>query len=116
MMTSVLVSPGGQYEYEAAHGTVTRHYYRHLAGEKTSTNCMATLFAWTGALKKRAQLDGNAPLGAFAKKLEDVSMDLIGSGTLTRDLAAISTVKNKNVVDTQGFIEAIADGLQTRGG
>ncbi len=116
MMTSVLVSPGGQYEYEAAHGTVTRHYYRHLAGEKTSTNCMATLFAWTGALKKRAQLDGNAPLGAFAKKLEDVSVDLIGSGTLTRDLAAISTVKNKNVVDTQGFIEAIADRLQTRGG
>jgi len=111
MMTSVLVSPGGQYEYEAAHGTVTRHYYKHLAGEKTSTNCMATLFAWTGALKKRAQIDGNAPLEAFAKRLEDVSVRVIGKGTMTRDLAAISTVKNKEVVDTQGFIEAIAKRL-----
>ena len=111
MMTSVLVSPGGQYEYEAAHGTVTRHYYKHLAGEKTSTNCMATLFAWTGALKKRAQLDGNAPLHAFAKRLEDVSVGVIENGTMTRDLAAISTVQDKNVVDTQGFIEAIAKRL-----
>ncbi|MFZ5973798.1 MAG: NADP-dependent isocitrate dehydrogenase [Bacillota bacterium] len=111
MMTSVLVSPEGYYEYEAAHGTVTRHYYKHIAGESTSTNCMATLFAWTGALKKRAQMDGNAALEAFAKKLEATSVRVIESGTMTRDLALLSTAPNKNIVDTQGFIEAIAEQL-----
>lgn len=109
MMTSVLVSPEGHYEFEAAHGTVTRHYYKHLKGEKTSTNCMATLFAWTGALKKRAQLDGNDALAAFAQKLESVSVQVIEEGTMTRDLALLSTVENKHIVDTEGFIEAIAN-------
>ena len=111
MMTSVLVSPDGKYEFEAAHGTVTRHYYKHRAGEKTSTNCMATLFAWTGALKKRAQMDGNEPLEAFAKKLEGTSVRVIESGTMTRDLALLNIAPNKNIVDTEDFIETIAKQL-----
>ncbi len=111
MMTSVLVSPDGCFEYEAAHGTVTRHYYQHLKGEKTSTNCMATLFAWTGALKKRAEIDGNPELEAFANKLEQTSISVIEGGTMTKDLAMLSTAKNKNIVNTQEFIEAIAEKL-----
>lgn len=111
MMTSVLVSPDGKFEYEAAHGTVTRHYYKHRAGEKTSTNCMATLFAWTGALIKRAQLDNNAPLETFAKKLEKTSVRVIESGTMTRDLALLSAAPDKRIVDTEDFVEAIAKQL-----
>ena len=89
MMTSVLVSPDGNYEYEAAHGTVTRHYYRHLKGEQVSTNPMATLFAWTGALAKRGELDEIPELTAFAKKLEQAALDTIESGTMTGDLASL---------------------------
>jgi isocitrate dehydrogenase len=89
MMTSVLVSPDGNFEYEAAHGTVTQHYYRHLKGEKVSTNPMATLFAWTGALAKRGELDGNADLTHFARKLEEAAVETIESGTMTGDLAVL---------------------------
>lgn len=107
MMTSVLVSPDGKYEYEAAHGTVTKHYYRHLAGEQTSTNPMATIFAWTGALAKRGELDGNAALAAFAQKLERACIAVIESGTMTRDLAALWEGEMPNVVTSEGFIAAI---------
>ena len=89
MMTSVLVSPDGKYEYEAAHGTVTRHYYKYLKGEETSTNPVATLFAWTGALRKRGELDGIAALGQFADKLEQATIDTIEGGTMTRDLVGL---------------------------
>jgi isocitrate dehydrogenase len=112
MMTSVLVSPEGNYEYEAAHGTVTRHYYRHLKGEETSTNCMATLFAWTGALKKRGELDGNAELAAFAKKLEDTSIRTIEEGIMTKDLAVLSDAANIKPVNTEAFILEIKKRLQ----
>ncbi len=112
MMTSVLVSPDGKYEYEAAHGTVTRHYYRHLKGEVTSTNPMATLFAWTGALSKRGELDGNAELAAFAKKLEKAAIDTIEAGIMTGDLAGLWEGENPaQKVTTQGFLEAIASRL-----
>ncbi|MCR5059530.1 MAG: NADP-dependent isocitrate dehydrogenase [Saccharofermentans sp.] len=108
MMTSVLVSPDGKYEYEAAHGTVTRHYYKYLKGETTSTNPMATLFAWTGALRKRAQLDGIADLEAFADKLEKASIDTIESGIITGDLNSLLDHPNKQVVTTTEFLNAVA--------
>ena len=111
MMTSVLVSPYGYYEYEAAHGTVTKHYYRHLEGKETSTNCMATLFAWTGALRKRGEIDGNAELTAFADKLEKVSIKTIEDGIMTGDLYALSDAPNKKSVPTEEFIKAIRDRL-----
>lgn len=107
MMTSVLVSPDGKYEYEAAHGTVTKHYYRYLAGEQTSTNPMATIFAWTGALSKRGELDGNEALVAFAKKLECACIAVIEGGTMTKDLAALWEGKAPTVVTSEGFIAAI---------
>lgn len=104
MMTSVLVSPDGIYEYEAAHGTVQRHYYKHLKGEKTSTNSMATLFAWTGALRKRGELDHTPELVAFADKLEKASIQTIEEGVMTGDLASLSTLENKTTVDTETFL------------
>lgn len=107
MMTSVLVSPDGNYEYEAAHGTVTKHYYRYLAGEETSTNPMATIFAWTGALTKRGELDGNEALIAFAQKLERASIAVIEGGTMTKDLAALWEGNVPNVVTSADFIAAI---------
>ncbi|MGN0563885.1 MAG: NADP-dependent isocitrate dehydrogenase [Candidatus Heritagella sp.] len=107
MMTSVLVSPDGIYEYEAAHGTVQRHYYRHLKGEKTSTNSMATLFAWSGALRKRGELDGNEALMAFADKLEKASIQTIEEGVMTGDLYALSTLPNKVSADSETFLHEI---------
>ena len=107
MMTSVLVSPDGVYEYEAAHGTVQRHYYKHLKGEKTSTNSMATLFAWTGALRKRGELDGNSALMDFADKLEHASIQTIEEGVMTGDLASLSNLPNKTTVDTETFLREI---------
>ena len=112
MMTSVLVSPHGYYEYEAAHGTVQRHYYKHLKGEETSTNSVATIFAWTGALRKRGELDGNEELMAFADKLEKATLDTIESGTMTKDLALITTLENVNAVNSEEFIKAIAERLK----
>ena len=107
MMTSVLVSPDGIYEYEAAHGTVQRHYYKYLKGEATSTNSVATLFAWTGALRKRGQLDGNAALADFADKLEQATVQTIEDDIMTGDLAALSTLENKTKVDTETFLKEI---------
>ncbi|HOM02011.1 MAG TPA: NADP-dependent isocitrate dehydrogenase [Acetivibrio sp.] len=107
MMTSVLVSPDGKYEFEAAHGTVTRHYYKHLKGEETSTNSMATIFAWTGALKKRGELDGIKELVDFATKLEEASIRTIENGTMTKDLAALSEVPEKKIVNTEDFLKEI---------
>ena len=107
MMTSVLVSPEGVYEYEAAHGTVQRHYYRHLKGEKTSTNSVATLFAWTGALRKRGELDNTPDLCKFADKLEEATIKTIEEGVMTGDLAALSTLENKRTVDTETFLKEI---------
>ena len=107
MMTSVLVSPDGIYEYEAAHGTVQRHYYKYLKGETTSTNSVATLFAWTGALRKRGQLDDNAALADFADKLEQATVQTIEDGIMTGDLAALSTLENKTKVDTETFLKEI---------
>lgn len=112
MMTSVLVSPDGVYEYEAAHGTVQRHYYRHLKGEKTSTNSVATLFAWTGALRKRGELDGLAELTAFADKLEKATIQTIEEGVMTGDLAALSTLPNKKTVDTEQFLVEVNERLK----
>ncbi len=108
MMTSVLVSPDGNYEYEAAHGTVTRHYYRHLEGGETSTNSVATIFAWTGALRKRGELDNLPELMAFADKLEKATIDTIESGTMTKDLVGLSTLENKTAVNSMEFLDAIA--------
>jgi len=107
MMTSVLVSPDGLYEYEAAHGTVTRHYYKHLKGETTSTNPMATIFAWTGALRTRGQLDGIEQLPLFADKLEKACLDTVAGGKMTGDLAAMSTLENVEKLDSLSFIQAI---------
>lgn len=107
MMTSVLVSPEGYYEFEAAHGTVTRHYYKHLKGEETSTNSMATLFAWTGALRKRGELDGTDALVKFADTLEAAAVKTIDEGTMTKDLAELSEVPDKNIVNTEGFLKEI---------
>ena len=112
MMTSVLVSPHGYYEYEAAHGTVQRHYYKHLKGEETSTNSVATIFAWTGALRKRGEMDGNAELAAFADKLEKATIDTIEEGKMTKDLALITTLENPTVLNSEGFIKAIAEKLK----
>ncbi len=111
MMTSVLVAPDGTYEYEAAHGTVQRHYYKHLKGEETSTNSVATIFAWSGALRKRGELDNLPELVAFADKLEKATIDTIESGTMTKDLALITTLENVNAVNSEGFIKAIAANL-----
>ena len=108
MMTSVLVSPDGDYEYEAAHGTVQRHYYKHLKGEETSTNSVATIFAWTGALRKRGELDGNNDLMDFADKLEKATIDTIENGEMTKDLALITTIPNPTVLNSEDFIKAIA--------
>ena len=107
MMTSVLVSPDGIYEYEAAHGTVQRHYYRYLKGEKTSTNPVATIYAWTGALRKRGELDGISELCKFADKLESAVLGTISDGIMTGDLAAISSLENKQTVDTETFLDEI---------
>ena len=113
MMTSVLVSPDGVYEYEAAHGTVQRHYYKYLKGETTSTNSVATLFAWTGALRKRGALDDLPELSAFADKLEKATLQTIEEdGIMTGDLAAMSTLPNAKKVDTEGFLLAIRDRLE----
>lgn len=111
MMTSVLVSPNGDFEYEAAHGTVQRHYYNHLKGQETSTNSVATIFAWTGALRKRGELDGNSELMAFADKLEKATIDTIESGEMTKDLALITTIANPTVLNSEDFIKAIATRL-----
>ena len=110
MMTSVLVSPDGKYEYEAAHGTVTRHYYKHLNGEETSTNSMATIFAWTGALRKRAQLDGLKDLEEFADRLEKASIETIESGVMNKDLVGIFDGK-ATAVNREDFLKAIAERL-----
>lgn len=107
MMTSVLVSPAGVYEYEAAHGTVQRHYYKHLRGEETSTNSVATIFAWTGALRKRGELDKLPELCAFADKLEKATLDTIESGRMTKDLALITELTDVTVLNSQDFIKAI---------
>ena len=114
MMKSVLVSPDGNYEYEAAHGTVQRHYYAHLRGEETSTNSVATIFAWSGALTKRGELDGNAELAEFGKKLEKATIDTIESGIMTKDLYLITT-KDKSTctkVNSLDFIKAIRKNLE----
>ncbi len=107
MMTSVLVSPTGVYEYEAAHGTVQRHYYKHLKGEETSTNSVATIFAWSGALRKRGELDNNAALAAYADKLEQATIQTIEDGVMTGDLYALSTLENKRKVNSREFLEEI---------
>ena len=112
MMTSVLVSPQGYYEYEAAHGTVQRHYYKHLKGEETSTNSVATIFAWTGALNKRGELDGIPELCDFAKKLEAASIKTIEEGKMTKDLALITTIENPTVLNSYDFIVAIRKTLE----
>ena len=107
MMTSVLVSPEGYYEYEAAHGTVQRHYYKHLKGEETSTNSVATIFAWTGALRKRGELDGNQALMDFSDKLEKATIQTIEDGKMTKDLALITTLLDVKVLNSADFIKAI---------
>ncbi len=113
MMTSVLVSPHGYYEYEAAHGTVQRHYYKHLKGEETSTNSVATIFAWSGALRKRGELDGNKELMEFADKLEKATIDTIESGKMTKDLALMTTLPDPVVLNSLDFIVAIRKTLET---
>ncbi len=112
MMTSVLVSPDGKYEYEAAHGTVQRHYYKHLKGEETSTNSVATIFAWTGALRKRGELDNIPELMEFADKLEQATIKTIEDGKMTKDLALITTMKNVTVLNSENFIKAIRETLE----
>ena len=112
MMTSVLVSPSGVYEYEAAHGTVQRHYYKHLKGEETSTNSVATIFAWTGALRKRGELDQIPALQEFADKLEKATIATIESGSMTKDLALITSLQNVTVLNSEDFIKAIRKTLE----
>ena len=112
MMTSVLVSPDGNYEYEAAHGTVQRHYYKHLKGEETSTNPIATIYAWTGALRKRGELDNILELKEFADKLERACIKTIEDGQMTKDLALITTMENPKVLNTQDFIKAVRTTLE----
>lgn len=112
MMTSVLVSPQGYYEYEAAHGTVQRHYYRHLEGKETSTNSVATIFAWTGALRKRGELDNNQELSDFADKLEKATLSAIEDGKMTKDLALITSIENPTVLNSRDFILAIREELE----
>ena len=111
MMTSVLVSPQGYYEYEAAHGTVQRHYYKHLQGEETSTNSVATIFAWSGALRKRGELDGNSGLQAFADRLEKATLSTIEAGEMTGDLVLLSTLAKKQKLSSEAFLDAIAGRL-----
>ena len=111
MMTSVLVSPSGVYEYEAAHGTVQRHYYKHLKGEETSTNSVATIFAWTGALRKRGEMDGIKELQEFADKLEKATLQTIEEGKMTKDLALITELKDVTVLNSENFIKAVRDTL-----
>ena len=111
MMTSVLVSPDGVYEYEAAHGTVQRHYYKHLKGEETSTNSVATLFAWTGALRKRGELDELPELVKFADSLEKATIQTIEDGIMTGDLYLLSTLENKQKVNTEDFLKAVNERL-----
>ena len=113
MMTSVLVSPDGVYEYEAAHGTVQRHYYKHLNGEETSTNSVATIFAWTGALKKRGELDHIDELVNFADQLEKATIDTIESGIMTGDLYLLSTLENKQKVSTEAFLDKVSERLSS---
>lgn len=113
MMTSVLVSPDGVYEYEAAHGTVQRHYYKHLKGEKTSTNSVATIFAWSGALRKRGELDGNAELVHFADCLEKATIETIESGIMTGDLYSMSNLQEKKSVGTEEFLVSIHEKLSS---
>ncbi|MBR6770899.1 MAG: NADP-dependent isocitrate dehydrogenase [Lachnospiraceae bacterium] len=115
MMTSVLVSPSGVYEYEAAHGTVQRHYYQHLEGKETSTNSVATIFAWTGALRKRGELDGNKELMEFADKLEKATLGTIESGKMTKDLALITSLKDVIVLNSGDFIKEIRKTLEQMG-
>ncbi len=112
MMTSVLVSPSGVYEYEAAHGTVQRHYYKHLKGEETSTNSVATIFAWTGALRKRGELDNIPKLMTFADKLEAATLGTIEAGRMTKDLALITTIENPTVLNSENFIKEIRKTLE----
>lgn len=112
MMTSVLVSPSGVFEYEAAHGTVQRHYYKHLAGEETSTNSVATIFAWTGALRKRGELDGISELMEFADKLEKATLKTIEDGKMTKDLALITSLKDVTVLNSENFIKEIRKTLE----
>ena len=114
MMTSVLVAPDGTTEYEAAHGTVQRHYYKHLKGEETSTNSVATIFAWTGALRKRGSLDGIDALVDFADKLEEATIETIENGTMTKDLALITTLEHVKAVNSEGFIKAIRENLESK--
>ena len=113
MMTSVLVSPAGYYEYEAAHGTVQRHYYKHLKGEETSTNSVATIFAWTGALRKRGELDNLPELSAFADKLEKACIKTIEDGKMTKDLALITSIENPTVLNSRDFIVEIRKTLES---
>lgn len=113
MMTSVLVSPSGVYEYEAAHGTVQRHYYKHLQGEETSTNSVATIFAWSGALRKRGELDGIKELTDFADKLEKATIQTIEGGKMTKDLALITSLKDVTVLNSEDFIKAIRETLES---
>lgn len=112
MMTSVLLSPEGYYEYEAAHGTVQRHYYNHLKGQQTSTNSMATLYAWTGALRKRGELDNIPELITFADKLEEASIKTIEEGVMTKDLASLSSIENIKTVNTEEFIKEVRARLE----
>lgn len=112
MMTSVLVSPSGVYEYEAAHGTVQRHYYKHLKGEETSTNSIATIFAWTGALRKRGELDGNRELMEFADKLEKACIKTVEDGKMTKSLSLISTCEHPVILNSLEFIKAIRETLE----
>lgn len=113
MMTSVLVSPDGVYEYEAAHGTVQRHYYKHLEGEETSTNSVATIFAWTGALRKRGELDEIPELAEFADKLERAVLKTIEGGKMTKDLALITSLESVTVLNTLNFIRAVRETMET---
>ena len=113
MMTSVLVSPEGNFEYEAAHGTVQRHYYKHLAGEETSTNSVATIFAWTGALKKRGELDDIPELKQFAQKLETATLSLIEEGKMTKDLALMTSIENPTILNSLDFIKEVRKKLET---
>ena len=114
MMTSILVSPAGYFEYEAAHGTVQRHYYKHLKGEKTSTNSVATIFAWTGALRKRGELDGNKELMDFADKLDEATLETIESGKMTGDLALITKIPDVQKLGTEEFILAVKENLEKK--
>ena len=112
MMTSVLVSPDGKFEYEAAHGTVQRHYYKYLKGEETSTNSVATIFAWSGALRKRGELDQIPELMTFADKLEKATLSTIESGKMTKDLALITSIEKPTVLNSEGFIKAVRENLE----